>query len=1063
MIKAGDDRFEPSGFFHLRTPLLPFEDFAALSEGLEAPGAADLEAALERDRALVVGRLHALGGRPAVREALALGSPQLLQILDEGRADPGTGRGRRLERALLHYLARTATRATPFGLFAGCSVGTIDQQTRLSLAPASEYRRRSRLDGDYLYALAGELARELKPALVHRPNSSLYRAAGQIRYVEVRVAGEARTHHLVAAERSDHLDAALARAAAGATLDEVVDAVRGDGDGDVPVATAAAYVDELVSAQILVPDLGFHLTGPEPTDDLVDQLAAHPGSRDAAAVLAGARDELAAIDAGGLGADPERYRRIAGSLERLPARVDPARLFQVDMTKPAAVATLGGAVLAEIERGAGLLARLARPRPDDALSRLRDAFAARYDSRPVPLVEMLDAEIGLAVGSGTEASPLLAGLAFPGGPDTPAPWGRREDHLLARLGEALLTGRQEIALDARDLELMADDDPPPMPDAFDVLATVAAGSPAALDRRDFRVRVAGASGPSGARLLGRFCHGDGELRAHVERHLRAEERLDPDAIYAEIVHLPEGRVGNVVARPVLRGHEIPYLARSGAPGDRQIPVTDLSVALEGGRFVLRSERLGRRVVPRLTSAHNYGWGALPLYRFLALLQHEGTIPSVEFTWGPLAHAPFLPRVTSGRVVLSLATWTLGADELRPLLGGSRAELYRRVQRLRADRGLPRFVTVVEGERVLPIDLDSALGVESFAHVVGNSDRAQVAEPFGWPDQLCVEGPEGRFAAELVIPFVRVAARAPLPPAPRQPAPASVRRSFPPGSEWTYAKLYAGSATADRVLAEEIGPLAGELVGTGAADRWFFIRYSDPDFHLRVRFRGDRGAARAALEAAIARLHGAGLVRRAQFDTYEREVERYGGAGAIDLAERAFEADSDAVLEILALLEPGDAGADERWRMALCGVAALLADLGLDVPARRDLMKRLREAFGRELGAGARLARQLGERLARERASLEELLDAGDDHPLAPGVEALRRRSERLAPVFGELHALDRAGALTATLEDVAAAHLHMHCNRMLRSAPRAHELVIYDLLGRLYESQIARARRARAA
>ena len=39
----------------------------------------------------------------------------------------------------------------------------------------------------------------------------------------------------------------------------------------------------------------------------------------------------------------------------------------------------------------------------------------------------------------------------------------------------------------------------------------------------------------------------------------------------------------------------------------------------------------------------------------------------------------------------------------------------------------------------------------------------------------------------------------------------------------------------------------------------------------------------------------------------------------------------------------------------------------------------------------------------------------------------------------------------------------MHVNRMLRSAPRAHELVIYDLLARLYESQIARARRTRAA
>jgi hypothetical protein len=37
----------------------------------------------------------------------------------------------------------------------------------------------------------------------------------------------------------------------------------------------------------------------------------------------------------------------------------------------------------------------------------------------------------------------------------------------------------------------------------------------------------------------------------------------------------------------------------------------------------------------------------------------------------------------------------------------------------------------------------------------------------------------------------------------------------------------------------------------------------------------------------------------------------------------------------------------------------------------------------------------------------------------------------------------------------------MHVNRMIRSAQRAHELVLYDLLVRLYESQVARAKAPR--
>jgi len=40
--------------------------------------------------------------------------------------------------------------------------------------------------------------------------------------------------------------------------------------------------------------------------------------------------------------------------------------------------------------------------------------------------------------------------------------------------------------------------------------------------------------------------------------------------------------------------------------------------------------------------------------------------------------------------------------------------------------------------------------------------------------------------------------------------------------------------------------------------------------------------------------------------------------------------------------------------------------------------------------------------------------------------------------------------------DIAASHLHMHANRLLPSAQRAQELVIYEFLTRLYQAQLAR-------
>ena len=49
-------------------------------------------------------------------------------------------------------------------------------------------------------------------------------------------------------------------------------------------------------------------------------------------------------------------------------------------------------------------------------------------------------------------------------------------------------------------------------------------------------------------------------------------------------------------RPILRQYEIPYLATSRMPPEKQIPVSDLMVSVQGGRIVLRSNRLGREVL-----------------------------------------------------------------------------------------------------------------------------------------------------------------------------------------------------------------------------------------------------------------------------------------------------------------------------------------------------------------------------------------------------------------------------------------------------------------------------------
>jgi lantibiotic biosynthesis protein len=528
------------------------------------------------------------------------------------------------------------------------------------------------------------------------------------------------------------------------------------------------------------------------------------------------------------------------------------------------------------------------------------------------------------------------------------------------------------------------------------------------------------------------------------------------------VHLPDGRIGNTMCRPVLRDYEIPYLGRSGAPADRQIPVTDLLVSVRAGRIVLRSRRLEREVVPRLSTAHNEDWRNLGVYRFLWALQHQDVGRWLAWDWGPLRHAPFLPRVVSGRLVLRRAHWNVTEAELRELGQARGAGQFAAVQAWRAERRLPRYVALADRDQELIIDLDNVLSVAALAHQLRGRRQAALVEMFPGPDALCVTGPEGHFVHELVVPFVQVA---PPRPEPGNAAPQAtrslVRRRFPPGSEWLYAKLYTGTGTADQVLGHLVGPLVRSSLASGAADAWFFIRYGDPAWHLRLRLHGEPGRLHAEvlprLQAAAPPLLEAGQLWRIQLDTYEREVERYGGDRGVELAEQVFAADSEAVLTTMGLL-CGDAGLDLRWRLAMRGMDLLFDDLGFTLEEKWSVARRAREGFGREFDIDGNFRGRVSQRYRAERARLEALLDPGQapPEPLAAGLEALRRRSLQLAPVTAELRRLGQAGRLSATLADIAMSFAHMHVNRLLRSAQRAQELVLYELLDRAYSAQAGR-------
>jgi thiopeptide-type bacteriocin biosynthesis protein len=277
---------------------------------------------------------------------------------------------------------------------------------------------------------------------------------------------------------------------------------------------------------------------------------------------------------------------------------------------------------------------------------------------------------------------------------------------------------------------------------------------------------------------------------------------------------------------------------------------------------------------------------------------------------------------------------------------------------------------------------------------------------------------------VTIPF---AAEQPQATAPARSTAALVRRDsgrLPGASPWACLKLYGHADRATEVLTVHLPRLLLDF-GDTALDVWF-IRYADPDPHLRLRLRlpsarafGDAAARTAEWAAA---LRDEGLIQRVQWDTDTPETGRYGTGALLDAAERCFTADSAAALAQLAM--PAAPGT----RLAV--TAASMVDIATRLLGTPHVGRAwLTENFLKTDGdACPRDVQALAVRLAApdETAAALRALPRGDQV-----ADAWAARGRHLTAYR---HALEEAAMAPA---DVLPSLLHMHHNRIAGIAPDA--------------------------
>ncbi|MCT4216029.1 thiopeptide-type bacteriocin biosynthesis protein [Elizabethkingia anophelis] len=276
----------------------------------------------------------------------------------------------------------------------------------------------------------------------------------------------------------------------------------------------------------------------------------------------------------------------------------------------------------------------------------------------------------------------------------------------------------------------------------------------------------------------------------------------------------------------------------------------------------------------------------------------------------------------------------------------------------------------------------------------------------------------------------------------------IKKRFVPGDHWLYLKIYTGIKTADIILEEIINPLTISLLEDKSISYWFFIRYHDPQPHLRIRFYINNyqnyhnilNRLTLTLEKHIDSEEISNIVN----DTYVRELERYGEA-TISYAEALFFHSS---LLSLNFLWTGD---EEKIMVILFYIDQLLSQIGLSINKKLQWIKDYNASFKEEFNANKSLNQQLDKRYRAFYPKFQDFL-------LSP--ESKEFRDLILENLNLSIHALENIcnsyveNTNPKSLKFFFQSIFHMAINRLFISEQRLFEMIIYDYLHRYYKTQL---------
>ncbi|PWB19448.1 lantibiotic dehydratase family protein [Flavobacterium sp. HTF] len=686
-----------------------------------------------------------------IKEAIGLASPELRQGLDKWAADDSElseDKKKAFELTFLKYLSRMSSRCTPFGLFAGCSVGNFSSETNIVLDSLDHHKRFSQFDMHYWVAMLQDLAKRKDVAahLNFYPNTSIYEIGEFYRFVEYKYAGTKREHTISAIRKTDLLKQIQFQAKSGITIDEMIFFLA---DDESEKEDAFEFISQLIAFQFLISELDATVTGDNEWKKLFSVLNRIPGFNNQIALFKNLEKNLSDLDRN-LIPSKETYDSIKTTINKIGTPFEEKFLFQTDLNVTTLTNTLNKNIPEKIFRAIQFLNGIQNRVPIQNLENFKKSFTQRYESKEMPLPLVLDTETGIGYLQNQDMNDhheILESYLFKAKitEQKNQNWNSLDFILHNKLQQCLKNNDTFISLSENDFPDF-DSNFKNTPATFSVMIEY---------YNDKNIALTSTGNTSASKLLSRFCNGNEQIYNLTKEIVQKENEYHSGKILSEIVHIPESRIGNIIRRPILRKHEISYLCAPGVPIEDNLDLNDLWISIQSGRIILRSKKHNAEILPCLSNAHNFLTDSLPIYHFLCDLERQNTKPVYSFSWGALVpHYDFFPRVIYNEIILSKAKWIIKKEEITVFQKMDKTILMHHFSEWRAKRNIPRFTNLSNSNNTLFFDFETQICIVLFLKSVKGMEEFSLDE-FLFTDKSIVQNSTGEsFCNQIILSYYK---------------------------------------------------------------------------------------------------------------------------------------------------------------------------------------------------------------------------------------------------------------------------------------------------------------------